>query len=233
MKIGIIGPSEDEIAPFMQDIEKRAEHRHAKLLIHDGLYAGVPVAAVFSGVGKVNAAIATQVLIDRLAVTHIILTGVAGGLDAQLAIGDVVIATEVAHHDVAHEVLTEYHPWMQDIYFQADKTLLEYSLHAATPFHCHCGRIISGEAFIQGEDRQRLVEIFTPLCVDMESASVAQVCHANGIPFAIVRVISDMACADAAQIFEEQIHAASLRALQVVKGVVRQFGSVRSTHSVM
>ncbi|MHB0936001.1 MAG: 5'-methylthioadenosine/adenosylhomocysteine nucleosidase [Armatimonadota bacterium] len=224
MKIGLIGPWEDEIMPFARKLEGQAIHRYAMRDFLTSEYMGVPVVAVVSGVGKVNAAIATQILIDRFTVTHVLLAGVAGALGHGLSVGDIVIAREVAHHDVSREVLTENHPWLANIYIPADNSMIEDCRRAASALmpkeRFQIGRIITGEAFIQGQKRQRLVDAFAPLCVDMESASVAQTCYVNGIPFAVIRAMSDMACPAAAASFEENMTSVSLRALEIVEGFI-------------
>ena len=171
MRIGVIGPTEREIIPFISKISNKELSEHAMLKFYSGVYEGVEVVSVFCGVCKVNAAIATQLLINKFEVTHIVLTGVAGALNRQLEIGDIVISSEVAYHDVAHGILTEYHPWMEDIYFRADVELLKLCENIANslsiPSKCYIGRIITGEAFITHNERESLIENFNPLCVDI------------------------------------------------------------------
>lgn len=228
MRIGVIGPAEKEIMPFIQNMQVEQTARHAKLDFYIGKYEKTDVVAAFSGVCKVNAAIATQIMIDRFDVSHIILVGVAGALSNSLAIGDVVIGAEVAHHDVAAKILTAYHPWMEDIYFKSDAALIQTALGtfeiAASKFKCHIGRIITGEAFITVNERQQLVEAFEPLCVDMESASVAQVCHANKIPFIVIRSVSDFANEAGSESFRKNMEDAALNAISVVEELIRAGG---------
>ena len=191
MRIGVIGPTEREIMPFISKISNKKLSEHAMLKFYSGVYEGVEVVSVFCGVCKVNAAIATQILISKFEVTHIVLTGVAGALNRQLVIGDIVISSEVAYHDVAHEILTKYHPWMEDIYFRTDVELLKLcesiGKSLSIPNKCYIGRIITGEAFITHNEKESLIENFNPLCVDMESASVAHTCYVNNIPFIVIR----------------------------------------------
>lgn len=125
MRIGVIGPSENEIMPFIGTLSNKKLYDHAMLKFFSGVYEGVEVVSVFCGVCKVNAAICAQILIDKFDVSHIIVTGVAGGMDKSLKIGDTVIATEIAYHDVADGILTEYHPWMESIYFKSDDLLID------------------------------------------------------------------------------------------------------------
>lgn len=108
----------------------------------------------------VNAAISTQILIDKFNVTHIIVTGVAGAIDNILKIGDTVISTEVAYHDVADGILTEYHPWMESIYFKADSELVELCRVVVSrnifSQKIYFGKIVTEEAFIGDNSRTKI-----------------------------------------------------------------------------
>lgn len=227
MKIGIIGPSEEEVMPFVKKIENGMLYQHAMLNFYEGHFEHVPVVAVVSGVCKVNAAIAAQILIDKFDVTHVILTGVAGALDDQLEIGDIVIADEIAYHDVAKEILTEYHPWMKDIYFRTDKKMLNDAISILEGFELknnyYVGRIITGEAFVTEKERDKLIKEFNPMCVDMESGSVAHVCFANAIPFIVIRSISDNANENGSETFESHVETVSLNSLLLVEELIKSY----------
>ncbi|MCB2299278.1 5'-methylthioadenosine/S-adenosylhomocysteine nucleosidase [Clostridium tagluense] len=156
---------------------------------------------------------------------HIILTGVAGALNKQLEIGDIVISSEVAYHDVSPGILTEYHPWMEDIYFRPDVELLKLCENVSKSFSitskCHVGRIITGEAFITNNERESLIEKFNPICVDMESASVAHTCYVNNIPFIIIRSVSDGANENASETFAINIEMAALNSIKLVEELIK------------
>jgi adenosylhomocysteine nucleosidase len=192
---GIICAVERELKPFLEVITNEAIHTHASVTFHEGMIGGTRVIALYSGVCKVNAAIAAQALIDRFDVERVIVSGTAGGMDRRLKIGDTVIATEVAYHDMDEGILTEYHPWMKDIYFYADEHLLSLSKHIVKEHHfpqsVFLGRIVTGEAFIDQDGREQINQRLDPLCVDMETAAIAHVCYANKTPFIAVRSISD------------------------------------------
>lgn len=228
MRIGVIGPTEKEILPFIGKISNKKFSEHAMLKFYSGDYEGVEVVSVFSGVCKVNAAIATQILINKFSVTHIVLTGVAGALNRQLKIGDIVISSEVAYHDVAGGILTEYHPWMEDIYFRSDIELLKLCENIANSLSisskCHIGRIITGEAFITHNERDSLIEHFNPLCVDMESASVAHTCYVNNIPFIIIQSMSDEADENSSETFEINIERVASNSIKFVEELIKNLG---------
>ena len=234
MRIGIIGPTENEIVPFINKIKDKELTRYAMLDFSLGNFEGCEVVAVLSGVCKVNAAIATQILISKFDVDKIILTGVAGALDSKLNIGDIVIANEIAYHDVAQDILTEYHPWMEDIYFIPDNKMVQDSLQASKKLGSenkfYLGRIITGEAFITEKERHKLIEEYKSLCVDMESASVAHVCYVNNVAFLVIRSMSDKADENGTESFEKHAEAASLKSLSLVEALLKKY-AIRSSES--
>lgn len=221
MRIGIIGPSDEEIAVLIQRTRAVTVTERASLKFHAGLLENTEVVMVICGVGKVNACIATQVLIDQFAVTHIVLTGAAGALNERLNCGDIVVSSQVAHHDVAPEILTEYHPWMKSIYIDADRFLVEACMRAADSTYLtgkvYEGIIVTGEAFITSSDKHKELAACGALCVDMESASVAQTCYVNRIPFVVIRAVSDHADKDSRESFEIQVEEVSLNSLSLVE----------------
>jgi adenosylhomocysteine nucleosidase len=194
-KVGIICAVERELQPYLNVIENEVINTNASITFHNGVIANTKVVVLYSGVCKVNAAIATQVMIDKYGVDCIIVSGTAGGLDKRLKIGDTVISTEVAYHDVDEGILTKYHPWMSDIYFHADNDLLLLFKNiipdSRLPQSVYFGKVVTGETFIDQVGRDIINQIFKPLCVDMETAAIAHVCYANKIPFIAIRSVSD------------------------------------------
>lgn len=203
-KIGIICAGDEELAPFLSHIENATVTDKAMLKFYEGGINGVQVVALYSGVCKVNAAVATQILIDTYGVTAIINAGTAGGMDQKIELFDTVISTQVAYHDVDDEILTEFHPWMPSIYFSADKNLIDTSKNIFDKNQkVYFGRMITGEKFIEDNVRDSLNKKFSPLSVDMETASVAHVCHVNKIPFIAIRTITDTATHTGIENFEK------------------------------
>lgn len=226
MKIGILCASDEELAPFLPMIETCKVTEKAMLRFYEGTIGGVELVALFSGVCKVNAAIASQILIDSFGVRAIINSGVAGGMNPKLQIFDTVISTEVCYHDVAEDILTEFHPWMDSAFFQADNKLVELSKTAAnrikTKGTIYWGRMVTGESFIANEGRQEINDRFSPLSVDMENASIAHVCYVNNIPFISVRCITDTASYSGNEHFEENVMKASDIAAEVTVSLIRE-----------
>ena len=193
MKIGIICAGDEELSPFLPMIKDCKTVEKAMLKFYAGRIDSIEVIALFSGVCKVNAAIGTQLLVDLFSADMIINSGTAGGMDPGLDIFDTVISTEVCYHDVAPDILTEFHPWM----FTADPKLIRLSKTAVKKIRpagkVIWGRMVTGESFITDEGRQKINQEFAPLTVDMETASIAHVCYVNRIPFLSIRCITDTA----------------------------------------
>ena len=180
-RVGILCPSDTELAPLLAHIPSPRTIRKAMLTFYLGTLEGVDVVAVYSGVCKVNAAVAAQILVDAFSASAIFVVGTAGGMAEDVQLFDTVISRQAVYHDVADDILTEYHPWMPTSFFSADAKLLALAeaYGQIAPFSIRFGTIATGEAFIADEGRAEICQKFAPLCVDMETASVAHVCHVN------------------------------------------------------
>ena len=190
------------------------------LQFHEGWIEGVPVVALYSGVCKVNAAIAAQILIDRYDVSALVNAGTAGGMDPGIQLFDTVISTQVAYHDVADDILTEFHPWMPSIYFDVDKNMIDVakSVSGKLP-HVYLGRMVTGEQFITDGLRERINAKFAPLSVDMETGSIAHVCYVNRVLFIAIRSITDTADHQGIENFE----ANCAKAAVIAKDITLEF----------
>lgn len=224
LKIGIICASDDELEPFLSHIEQPEITEKAMLKFYSGNIQNVPVVALYSGVCKVNAAITAQILIDTYQVTAIINGGVAGGMEESLAIFDTVVGTQTAYHDVADDILTDFHPWMPSIYFPADTALLKTAKKALqSEAHVFFGKMVTGEQFIADENRAKINEKYQPLSTDMETAAIAHVCYVNRIPFLSVRTITDTASHSGIENFEENCRQASVISKNIVLKILSEF----------
>ncbi len=200
-KIGIIGAMELEVETLKKEMTITRKLTKARMEFNEGKLNGADVVVVRSGVGKVNAALCVQILADIFEVTHIINTGVAGSLNAKLDIGDILISEIALHHDVdatnfgypIGEV-----PQLGIKEFPADKKMIELAqkvcVEELPELHTIVGRVVSGDQFIAAKDvKQKLIETFKGDCCEMEGASIAHGAYLNGIPFVILRAISDKA----------------------------------------
>lgn len=178
-----------------------ARTTRAGMEFFEGTLGGVPVVIVRCGIGKVNAAICVQILADLFQVTHVINTGVAGSLNAALDIGDIVISRDVIHHDMDVRVFgypLGQVPQLDTLAFPGDETLIRLAMDSceeANPgLHTAVGRIVSGDQFISDKEiKNRLITEFHADCTEMEGAAIAHAAYLNGLPFVIIRAISDKA----------------------------------------
>lgn len=233
MRVGILCASDSELAPFLPIMEGRKTSEKAMLKFHEGKINGMTVVALFSGVCKVNAAIAAQILIDTYGVGMIINAGTAGGMNPELEVFDSVISTEVAYHDVAPDILTEFHPWLESVYFKADRELLDLTQMAVGKMNMegkvYWGRMVTGEGFIADEGREKINEQFAPLTVDMETASIAHVCYVNSIPFISIRSVTDTAAHSGTGHFEENCKKASEIAKDITAALLTELYNKQSS----
>ena len=198
-KLGIIGAMDVEIETLKSAMEHVTVTEKSGTQYYEGTLNGLPAVLVRCGIGKVNAAICAQVLCDCFAVTHIVNTGIAGSLCAQLDIGDLVVSRDVMHHDfdcVAFGYPMCMIPGMPES-FPADENLIAMASQAAemvNPGHVRQGRIASGDQFVADKAlKQRIIDRTGALCTEMEGADIAQTAYRNSIPFVILRAISDKA----------------------------------------
>lgn len=222
MKYGIICAGDSELEPFLRHIENSKTTEKALLKFYEGTITGIPVVALYSGVCKVNAAIAAQILIDTYQVDAIINAGTAGGMDNSINLFDTVISTQAAYHDVDEDILTDFHPWMPDIYFNADEALLRTArLIAMGNLKIHFGKMVTGEKFIEDSKRAEIIKKYAPLSVDMETAGIAHVCYANQIPFIAIRSITDTADHAGIENFDKNCEKASEISKDIVLSILK------------
>lgn len=200
-KIGIIGAMELEVETLKSEMSVSKIEKKANMDFYEGTLNGANVVIVRSGVGKVNAALCTQILVDIFHVTHIINTGVAGSLNAKLDIGDILVSKDALHHDVDVTIfgykLGEV-PQLGLREFPADEHLVALALEACRKvnpdIHAIPGRVVSGDQFIsENEIKEKLIQEFHGDCAEMEGASIAHGAYLNHVPFVIIRAISDKA----------------------------------------
>lgn len=200
-KVGIIGAMELEVEELQGKMQVTRREKKASMEFLEGTLNGTDVVIVRSGIGKVNAALCTQILCDIFEVTHIINTGVAGSLKNEINIGDIVVSTDALHHDVDVRVfgypLGEV-PQMGCLAFPADEILtglaVECCKEVNTDISVYSGRIVSGDQFISDKQvKEHIISNFGGFCVEMEGASIAHAAYLNHVPFVIIRAISDKA----------------------------------------
>ena len=200
MKLGIIGAMDVEVATLKAKMEDVTVTTRAGMEYCAGKLEGLDAVVVQCGIGKINAAMCTQILIDSFAVDAIVNTGIAGSLCADLDIGDLVISRDAIHHDFDLRFWGRpigQVPGMDVIAFPADEKLMNAAFAAAeaeNAGHTKVGRVASGDQFIcSKEQKEKIIADTEAICAEMEGASIAHTAYRNGVPFVIIRAISDKA----------------------------------------
>ncbi len=199
--LGIIGAMDEEVAKIKEQMDNVKVMSKAAMDFYEGTLNGKEVVVVRSGIGKVNAAMCTQILIDTYQIEAVINTGIAGSLNAQIDIGDIVLSTDTLEHDmdaVAFGYPVGQIPRMDTLSFEADekmrtlaKKVCEDVIPEVSVFE---GRVVSGDQFVSDKGKKDwLVQNFDGYCTEMEGAAIAHAAYLNGIPFLIIRAISDKA----------------------------------------
>ena len=216
MRIGIIGAMESEVANLITRMEGVSYREKAGRRFAVGTLADKDVVVVQSGIGKVAAAITAQMLIDRFGVDTLLNTGMAGGLDRRLAVKDLVVGTDALQHDFDLTAFGHARGYIGGggddtvpTRFAADADLVAKALDAAAQVlpagsKAITGTIASGDIFVDDSGlKSSLRDNFGAAAAEMEGAAIAQTAAANGVPFLILRTISDLAEHDASVSFDE------------------------------
>lgn len=227
-KIGIIGAMDEEVHIIKGQMQDVAIKNKASMEFYEGKLQGKEVVVVRCGIGKVNAAICTQILADLYQVDAVINTGVAGSLRNEIDIADIVLSTDTLQHDVDATGFgygLGVIPRMESSVFKADQKLIslakEVCREVIREVGVHTGRIVSGDQFISDNDKKTwLVDNFSGYCTEMEGAAIAQTAHLNQIPFLIIRAISDKADHSAEMSYSEFEELAIGHTVKLINGLV-------------
>lgn len=247
--IGIMGAIPEEINGVVSLLTDKQEHRIGKRTYYTGLLNNQNVVVVYSRIGKVAAATTVSTLILEFKITELIFTGVAGGIDSSLKIGDIVLGQSLIQHDMnAQPLFPAYEiPLLGKAYFDADTDKLELAKTAILELleqqhlhqvisdkdlnkfnihqpQLHVGLIGSGDLFFSTNTQKEKLQanIKNVLCVEMEGAAVAQVCYEFGIPFTIIRTISDQADDHSTIDFQSFIEKISnVYSIEIIKNIIK------------
>lgn len=221
MPLAIMSAMDVEIERYLETCTLHDATRRAGLTFHEAEWHGHDLVLVRSGVGKVNAALCTQILIDIFGADAVICTGSAGALTASLDIGDVVVASDCVQHDVLVEFLGLARgeiPFADHRFFETDPVLRRRALEVSLPDHTIVeGRVLTGDTFVEDETyRENIRGDLDGQCVEMEGAAVGQVCTMNDVPYVVVRAISDRADGTSDVDFEAFLREAAHSSSQIV-----------------
>ena len=228
-KLGIIGAMQVEVEILLSCLENKTEKTFAGSTFYEGSLEGLDVVIGQCGVGKVNAAICAQILCSCFGITHLVNTGIAGSLCAELDIGDLVVSTDAMYHDFdcnAFGYPSGKVPGMDVIAFPANETMVAYAFAAAeavNPGHTRKGRVASGDQFVCLQElKNRIIATTQGLCTEMEGAAIAQTAYRNRLPFVILRAISDKADDSAQMDYPTFERIAAHRCAEVTRNLAKQ-----------
>lgn len=229
MIFGIIGAMDEEVEKIKNEMIIEKKETNAKTIFYKGVFEGKNIILVRCGIGKVNAAIISQILITQYKVDIIINTGVAGGIKGEVDIGDVVISTDVIEHDFdASKFGYELGqiPRLDVLEFKADEKLVDLAFNASkkelSNNNVFKGRIVSGDIFVaEKEQKEKLWQNFKAYCVEMEGAAIGHSAYINDKPFLIIRAISDKADGKASENYDEFVNLAIENSINILKGILK------------
>lgn len=232
MKIGLIGAMDEEIKYLKENMDDIQVDETAAFQFILGTLKGQEVILLKSGIGKVNAAIGTTILLEKYNPNYVINTGSAGGVHPDLRVGDLVISSRLRYHDVDVTAFGyEYGqvPQMPPT-FAADKKLIAVAQKCAESIRQQAvkGTIASGDAFMNDAERMESIrsQIKDLYAVEMEGAAIAHVCHRFQTPFVVIRSLSDIAGKEAEMSFEQFLTVAAKNSAQLILLMVKELGNV-------
>lgn len=216
----------DEVLSIMNNITKKEINN---MFVFEGNIENKSIIVIKCGVGKVNAARVTQILIDKLKVDYIINIGTAGALNSNLNIGDIVVADKLVQHDFDITAFGHKKGYITGVgdYIYCDKKLLNNFNNiidnlSRNEYKVVTGTIASGDSFCTDiKTKDEIYSMFKAECVEMEGAAVAQVCYLENTPFIVLRSISDSPNGNNAIIFDEFVKVASKRCAKILKEILK------------
>ncbi|MEN4053475.1 MULTISPECIES: 5'-methylthioadenosine/adenosylhomocysteine nucleosidase [Sulfurimonas] len=214
MKIAIMGAMPEEVAPILERLDDVEEVNYAKNKYYKAKYKDIDVVVAYSKIGKVFSTLTASTMLQMFACDVLLFSGVAGAVNPELKIGDLVVASKLAQHDLDITIFGHPHGYVPEgsVYVEADRDLIALSKIVASEMGVDVkeGIIATGDQFIASEERKEFIaETFKADALEMEGASVAVVCDALGVPFFILRSISDSADMDAGFNFEEFVESSA------------------------
>lgn len=229
--LGVIGAMDEEIRLLHAELEGVKEFVHAETTVYCGSYKGTEIALAQSGIGKVNATICTQMLIDLFKPKKLIFSGVAGGLLPNMLAGDMIVASHVVQYDMDLTAFGRRHGETpgRDRLIECDPDLVAKATTAfdsafenteAGP-NLMLGTVASGDRFVQDTNMLRwLQREFAALATEMEGAAFGYTCKINGLPFAVIRALSDSSSQSASSDFEANLHQACRHSFQLMDHLI-------------
>lgn len=231
-KIGIIFAMQEELVELKNILNITNEFKIFELTFYEGSINNINYILVESGVGKVNAARATQILIDNFDVDYIFNIGVAGGVDASLSVGDIVVGTQLVQHDFDITGFNHEKGYIPNVgvFMESDQYLVKIVndvKNNLTGINIVNGVIASGDIFCTDMNMsQKINKKFNALCVDMEGAAISQVSYLNHVPFLVLRSISDAPNNNNVITYNEFLNSSCKKIALFMKKIIEQLDKV-------
>ena len=225
MKIAIMGAMPEEIAPILEKVGKYKTTKYAANTYYEVNYKGIDLVIAYSKIGKVFSTLTAASLLERFGCDRLLFSGVAGAISPELKVGDLVIATKLAQHDLDITAFGHPHGFVPEgaVFIETDKEMLEMAKEVASEMSKNVkeGTIATGCQFIADEDKKNWIgDTFGADALEMEGASVAVVCNALNVPFFILRAISDAADMDASFSFDEFLETSAVESAEFIMKMV-------------
>ncbi|MET3700014.1 adenosylhomocysteine nucleosidase [Bacillus oleivorans] len=228
MKVAIIGAMEEEVVILRDRMSETTITNVAGCEFTEGTLEGREVILSKSGIGKVNAAMSTTLLLQIFKPNYVLNTGSAGGFNPALQVGDLVISSEVRHHDVDVTIFGYEYGQVPQLpaAFKADDRLIGIAQEAAKEIEgvqTVTGLIATGDSFMNDAERVEFVRGKFPelQAAEMEAAAISQVCYQFGTPLLIIRALSDIAGKESNVSFEQFLDKAAKHSAELVVNIVR------------
>lgn len=229
--LAVIGAMDEEVQLIKSRLTKKKEAVHAKIDVVTGKFKGVDIVLAQSGIGKINATICTQMLIDLYKPEALMFTGVAGGLLPNMRVCDMIVASHVVQYDMDLTAFGRRHGEIpgRDRLIECNPTLVAKATQAydaafegkkGAP-NLMLGTIASGDRFVQDKYKLRwLQREFSALATEMEGAAFGHTCHLNDLPFVVIRSLSDTACDSASGDFQNNLHTACMNSFHLMEKLI-------------
>ncbi len=224
-KIGIIFAMKEELDALKEYLEITNEYEIFELKFYEGTINNIKCILVESGIGKVNAARTTQILIDNMQVDYIFNIGVAAGVDTNLNVLDVVLADKLVQHDFDITAFNHEKGYIPNVgtYINCDEYLLKTVAETIKDSSIKVGTIASGDIFCTDYNMStKINKKFNALAVEMEGASIAQVCFLSHTPFLVIRSISDIPGNNNTMVYEKFLDKSSKKIAKIMNKVLKE-----------
>jgi adenosylhomocysteine/aminodeoxyfutalosine nucleosidase len=227
MRIGIMGAMREEIEPILELVDAVIEINYGNNKYYKAVYKGIDLLIAYSKIGKVNSALTAATMIEKFDIDLLLFSGVAGAINENLKIGDLIIATKLCQHDL--DITAFGHPYgyvpESKIFVETDEKLNNIAKNVAKKLNKKLlsGVIATGDQFIANPEKKEWIKkTFNADALEMEGASVGFVCDNLGVPFFILRAISDSADMDAGFDFDKFLEGSAKESAEFLMEMVKE-----------